>query len=606
MKKLALVIFLTGVAQMLPMAARAQGHPTTPAGRPASRSKEAESGAAEARRQAALQRVRGLVERVQNFKNDELKIRTLVTMADALWRAEGDEAYARQLFLQAYELLKAGGPPDASGPAQTALGGAPARPRRGLGRPYLRTFLIQKLARHDIELAKQLAADNPAGGGQALAAEQNLSVAFSLAEEGDASTVKEFTRQGLEGVGITRSNAMLVLSVLGRLRVKDEKSANELFLFTLSRLTAHESAGVDELLIIGNYLFSSSLSLASETEGNILVTPIAVGKVGLPADISLDRPNVNPELARAYLEAASRVLKRMADPAQMQRYAAASHLLLPKARRFAPGLAPTFAELSATLGYVPPPAPDIIKPGVGDTAGVPDVEGALRKGDSIADEVLRDEFYLGQVKSYYGRGEFEAARRLASRVSAAQARAKLLDLINFRQAVSLSGRGDFVEAERLLSKVGPGTEIVLGRLALAGAYLNKGDNAGARYSLNKATKEVASVQSEELQGGLLVAAARVFAGFDAISGANLLRQAVQTFNRGKGVPPNRPGMVSVGKRTVTFDVSVKGVAPDDYYGALRPLADADPDGTVAAVLGLENESRLGLFIHAMVRALLPD
>src|SRR5687768_12440655 len=73
--------------------------------RPPSKSAPAhENETVELQRIRALSRVRGLADRVLSFRDVEAKVQTLIRIGDSLW--EHDEAYARQLFLTAFDVLK--------------------------------------------------------------------------------------------------------------------------------------------------------------------------------------------------------------------------------------------------------------------------------------------------------------------------------------------------------------------------------------------------------------------------------------------------------------------------------------------------------------------
>jgi hypothetical protein len=166
-------------------------------------------------------------------------------------------------------------------------------------------------------------------------------------------------------------------------------------------------------------------------------------------------------------------------------------------------------------------------------------------------------------------------------------------------------RGEVEATEQFVKRLAPGIGRSLIRLALAQAYAAKGDRVGARAALGQVFKENADGSGELRQAHLLLAATKVAAQFDPLEGANLLRQAVKAFNSADGARGGeRFGQVVVGSRTITFDTALKGVSAGDFHGALKPLAAADPDGTVAAVLQISKESILSQALPALARALL--
>lgn len=577
----------------LALAASAQQPPAASGRRPAAPSPE--SNAAAAKRLAAVQRVQLLADRAQKFQTDELKLRTLATLADILWQAEEDSA--RRLLLRCVELLKSSKPADSSSSAAANGNSNTARGMRANNFQFLRQFIIQIAVRRDPELAKLLTKDTTLfGEGQTeFTGRQNLDVAFDLARNGDAAAAAEFAQRGLAG-GLTKGDAPLVLNLLAGLRARDEKAADELFRQTLARLAAQPASEVDALLIIGNYLFTNDKSAPALPASAVIVMPISLGRIVLAADLTVDRPGVSDELARGYLKVALQLLTRPAEPNDRARHAAAAAMLLPKTRRFAPELASPFTELAAAVALPQSSA----KPAAGKS-----VEDVLRELDSMTDDTRRGESSLSQARSYYARGDFEAAGKVADRIKNSDARAKVLNLIVFRQASLALERGEVEAAEQFAKRLAPDMGRSLIRLALAQAYAAKGDRVGARAALGQVLKESATDSGELRQAQLLLAATKVSAQFDPLEGANLLRQTVKAFNSADGARGGeRFGQVVVGSRAITFDTALKGVSAGDFNGALKPLAAADPDGTVAAVLQLGKESILSQALPALARALL--
>ena len=561
-------------------------------------------------RETALQRVQSLAERVMTFQDNEQKIRGLIFFADLVWTKTKDETYARQLFAKANDILTAAANTSAAvstvsqstdKPSQIA----PARLRA------LQTLYLQVLARHDAELAKKSAKSFAVSSGPDFESANNLRIANDLFMNGNSALAAEFAESGLKGNLRGTSRLMQVITLLDGLRGNDEQAANRLFLTSLKFLTEDPTTEANDVLLLGNYLFTTSLVQTQLPGGRLMVSPTRVGAVSVIADVSVNRRSISAELVRPYLEAAAEVLARDAtDVAEMQRRYAAAYLLLPKALSFAPDLVSRFSLLAAGTGQDLAKATDADRKAAtkASDSGPLDLETVQRKIDEISDATAKDEYRLQMVANFYVGGNLNFAEKLAEQMYDLPSRKTLLDVISFARAVDALGRGQSELAEQTAAKVDYSTLRILLRLQLATFYLKQDDTARASSSIETALSEAAK-KSDLRDSILLLKGVETLAPIDKQRSLTAFREVVGLLNNSEvknleGIPVNVTARVEVGKRTVSLPLLLRGISVGSFYGTMKVLLAYDVEGTIGTVLQLKNESLLRQAMVALAGTLL--
>lgn len=564
-----------------------------------------------AERQArAVQEVRGLADRALRFQNPELKIRTLVQLADVLWDKGQDEDHARGLFLNTYALLK-GLKPQKAAPAP---GGEDKNATLTVDKYNgLLTLLMQKLNRHDAALAERLLAEGghvPATG-QHVKFTENVKQANELLWKGRQAEAVKAAERALEGRLSGMHNLLSLVNFMHTLRKSDAKAADELYLLTLAQFKNQPGVNAHDVLVLGNYLFvSASLAEHLRSAPQVFVVPARVGDITLQADISADRPNLSPASARAYLGLAAEVVSRPpVDAADGKLQAAAAHLLLPKAQRFNTEVAPRLAAVAAMLGDPPSAERPDTEMAAAPRAKGTDVESVLRELDGITETQARHKYLLSQFRSFYLRGDIDAASAVADKAQEADLRRPLADLVSFARATSPLESGQLGPAEQAVDRLGSPSLRRLLRLGMARAYLKKKETAAA--------ENVIAVVIKEAQGGAegaqqlypLLNAVEMQAQVDATVAAGRLGDLVRAFNaagpKGAATPTTwLSETVRYRDHAITFPLRVAGVSRGDFYPPLRLLALNDSRGVVSSVLEIRDESVLSDAIQALSRALL--
>jgi hypothetical protein len=565
-------------------------------------------------RVATFQLVQSLIDRVRKFENTEARIHALVSLGDVLWTTGGDEALARQLFLTSYNQLKALKPVESNERTVSNNDDGKDAALTVSKVSSLRSYIIRYLARHDAGLAQRWATQPNSTAGASGSASGHIDTALELLRDGQADVATRFAQlglnQGINGVTVTLN----VVTFLNRLRGRDEKAGNQLFLETLSHLVKQRQVDANDLLIIGNYVFTSSaLPPDMLSPERIFIAPIRVGNVNLQADVSADQPNMSPAMARAYLDAAALVLNRsVPDVNERLRYRATSYLLLMKAQHYAPDIVHRFAAVASGDGFTPPmslPQSPTISPTRPIDTSPMDLAAVMKKIEEIGDDLHRDEYSLRMVGYYYRKDDLASARAIADRIHDLALRSRLLSLIDYRQIAKSLERGEVDSIEQRIDKLPAGLERVVMSLAAVRIFLERGDQLRARRHLDVAFNDARGNVETPTRAFAILAIAEILSQFDAATSASALREAVQAFNNSKGESASvlrleQTAKATIGNRSETFRTTFGWSNLGNLQRALKPLILADSQGTIDAILDLKNEHILGQSIVAITSVFL--
>jgi len=374
----------------------------------------------------AVYLVHGLAEKILALKDVKTKTIGSARLANLLWK--DDELYSRSLFDKALSMTTGDG-------IDSKL------------QASLRRRIIAQIARRDpgwakrlIEAATQKVSSEIDGKARS---DLNLSTAKDLLEEDSDGAVK-FAERSLQG----DINLTFLLDFLLSLRKKNETSANQLFLQTLTHLAQQSTVDVKGFHTIGIYLFTAPDLLESDGYAITLVDNMLV------PNITTQRPGVPMSLVRAYLGVAGKILWRsVSDPEQRQVSYALGRLLLPKATSAAPDLAaPIEAAMSAISSAIPPRLTEDSAYKYMDMAR-PTAEERLNNAENELDQLSRDIAYLDLAFQSWLKGDFKMARIAGSRISDQEANNRMSVLNNFGFPLTFAPiQFEFGPAFRIVSK----------------------------------------------------------------------------------------------------------------------------------------------------------
>lgn len=556
-------------ALIVPLSAAYAAPAQQPAAAPPQRPRPAYQSSARSGRPAALddaKRSRREViysfgARAARIDDSFTKARTLTDLADRLW--EFDESYARQLFSLAYDELRLKKP--------TA---AEERQKR-----QLISALVVKAAKHDPAAA--LYFSKSAGG-----IDQNVHLLAARAiAQSDAKQAVEYAEQTLDGEALRN-----VSGLLSTLRERNKAVADEFFLRLLSLAVEQRALDGETLMKLGTYVFTSPA--LSPNEGGYEMK--SVGGVFV-VNLSADRPEVSPEVTRAYLQAAITVLTRpTADPEQQRLYYIAGRQLLPRVRALLPSRAAELDGWMKTLGDTLPH--ELTRDSAYETLSAQsyqlNLDTATKGIDKLPNDSARDAACVSLAHAFSEAGKFADAAALADRVREPSLRSQLSNLISFRRAAAALADGQVERAKSEADALTPGITRGVLRLGVAHELLQKADKPGAVEAIDQALLDARST-ADPRSPQLIIAAASILSGIDARSAVETLSEGVEALSqKGAGASPAAwSERVKAGAVVCEFSLLVKGV-PLSFEDALPSLLAADFDGTVTRVMMIGTEQAL--------------
>lgn len=528
-----------------------------------------------------------LADSALSIKDVELKIETLGRLADLLWTV--DPGSARSLFQRTLDLLRAIEPADDKS-LTTSNDGIVRLPRGKLITLYVRFFSL--LAQHDLTWKEQLLEQAPEFvNTPGLARNLDLSTANLLLQTKDLKAF-EFINAGISGGVTGLADIMQILDLLRRFRALDTRKADQLFLQVMHQLEAQTSVSPDDLLTIGNYLFTGQPP-TSGPEDRVLISPVYVGSVGFHADISYDRPGISAEAVDGYLRTSVAILSRQtgSEGIQVQNRAAA-FLLLPKARRLAPDLVPILSNLSS--GIEPTRTNSVEARGmISERVDPMTVESVIEKLEAIKNPLQKDEYCLRMVWSFYLAGDFAAAATLTERMRSPEVREQLSPLIPIGKAINSLKKGDLESARLQTRELVQGKERGFLWFAIAARMIEKGDLQSGRMAIDGGLADARRTDGST-RASLLLLGSELMSGIDPASGARILSEAVtiiNTFDSNLSDPLRfeRFVRIRVGSQTAIFSTDVNGAKTGTVRGALNVPVSRDPNGAISLILQLRNE-----------------
>lgn len=562
-----------------------------------------------ASRLRAIDEVRAMADRALRFQDSQLKIRTIVLLADVLWSKGQDEPEARLLFLKADQLIRS---------VRTRSDDLASRNEKNLDAASvspsvlrsLKSLLVQRVSAHDASLGQRLSREYGLGDGSLadIAYQDSFAVSAMITRGQIASATKSLQnrinddlsgRQALHGF----------LQLLLQLRAQDAQAADGLFTEATVRMGGHPNVTANDVLIMGNYLFASRfMNAALLREPRMFGTsPIQLGEVLVQADVAQVRPDISTGTARAYLGAATQILERGSyDPEETKRRAAAAYLLLPHAQAFAPEFVPQLLAIQRGPG---------IDFSLRRTNALPltengkvDLKAVLESVDAISTSKLRDQYILITVRKLYLRGDLDAALAVGEKMEDLTGRNQLVSVITFARAVKSLEEGQIEIAQKSLNRVTSSLQRFLLRLGLARLYLKQHDEPAAGALVNEAIKDIRDQGDDLEQPYLILSAVGMLASFDLPVATDRLRDAIKAFNALEPPRKARAGAslletITVGDSSTSFPLQISLVKFESLGATIKSLS-SDPQGVRAILYELKDERILSEGMIAFAYALL--
>lgn len=547
-----------------------------------------------------------LAEHAINLRNLELKVRTLIGLADLSWNH--DETFGRQLFLKAFEVLRLTKPVEKA--TRPATGDSTAEVGEITKNRLISLYILffAHLAKHDPNLEQTLLGESQREFLDVpnINRSLDLSAASMFLQENDPRAFDYLSKGAANGIN-GHLQTMQVLDLLMRSRAQDEQRADQLFLEVLKQLTSQAKTSADDYLTIGNYLFTSPQSV--NFPNKVVVSPVYVGKVGFHADISVDRPSIQPLLIQAYLKAAIAIFSRRGvdDSAQLQNRAAA-FLLIPKARRFAPNLLPELVSLASGLEGVRTNSTDAGTTGTQRLDSKPDLESVTATLEKIKDDEKRNEYVLRMIGFFYSNADFKLARTLADKITLLSVREKLSDLISFRESVVALQTGSVSQAISQARRLTPTPQRSFLWFAIAKVLIEKRDLRGARSAIDAGLDDARRADGSAKASLLLLAVEQV-GKIDSDAAQGTFIEVLETLaaidsDVREPLGFDRSVAIKIGSQVSIFNTNINGINPGTLSGAMKHTLGRDHEGITSSLLGLSNEHLRSSAILALASAAL--
>jgi hypothetical protein len=553
--------------------------------------------AAKARQALALNHAHALGDRFGKFRDGIVSAEAEGTLASVVCKY--DHAYAVSLFERALGQLR-DQDPGAGESGHAAFQFARSAVLRDAGQCDAKLAVKQVQGGADLGTAMSLASSDPDA-----AAQMAASAASSVLNHQQMSSL---------------------FFVLRTVRAKSPAAADQIFLQALQTIDAAQTFSPLTFLTLGNYLFGPV------TNGKMGDAISYRGVGGVPTiDITANRSGATAALVRPYLETALDLLNRpldtgaggnsMESDTAQTRYAMA-YQLVPKAQEFAPDLVGAFQSAMATLAANLPDS--FLDPSTFGGLGTSIEDNSATTKEIAADSTdpaRKDELRLNLISNLFRGTDTAKMRELARGMDDADAKAKVMDLIAFREGTLALEKKDIAGAKQAITALGPSGKRALLELGLA-PLIKEHDQSYQTYS--QAIRDAAYAPMM-LTPNLLLAAARGLSALDADYAMGVLASAVDAYNEldrkypqlaARGVsfstgwfqagktkddepPPGRSGEVIQGFMEFVdthtlragFLLPAAGVEGLEMDQALAPLAGRNAERVRAIVEGLESEQR---------------
>jgi len=554
------------------------------------------------RRSSILGHAHSFSTRLQSLQGPRYRVLGLAQLGTVHCKA--DPQFARLMFETAHQHLLI-----AEGDARAQ------KPPKNLS--SLRTGFQGRVVACDRSLASEFARQAPENSPQERGYAWQIAAAQQQLNE-DPDSAAALLGQAVDtsptGVSMTH-----LAGLIRQLRGKNDTAADALFLRAVEEIRRRPAVNLDDLMSLGLVLFSAPNSVGIDDA----VTYRSVGGPGGASVIvlSVDRADLKPALARAYLDAVTDILARPLanERARAQTYAL-GQMLLPKVQTYLPERAALLQGVLLLLNVGLPPKitdPASYAP-LSESVESTDERG-VEQIENISDQATKDRLYVNHVRGHLlFRNKLEHAREIARRVKNASLRKTLLLELDFISAAQLLERKQPGPALEIAAQMAAGIERCL--LRLSAASLTEDKKAAASYVI--AALEDARAVDDDRRPYLILAATGVLLPLDLPAARDTFAQAVFALNgepppglprtasakteRKSRLMPAGPGYfmtyVDETNEVSTIPLKVPGVKAYDFESVMLPLFAIDALGTEALVKTLVSDSLLYRALPVLAKA----
>jgi hypothetical protein len=575
------------------------------------------------RRATAISLATGLGDEARSFRDEQLRARVQMRVADALW--ESDTVQARALFHRAWEAAESAdresfrifeeklraekergdyagsGPPNLRGEVLRLA----ARRDRALGDEFL-AKLSEAADRENQNLAVNAnnAPAQPTADPESppFVVAQRLLLARQSLEEGDIERALQFADRALDIV-TTRG-----INFLSMLREKDQAAADKRFALMFQRAAADPSSDAASVSVLSSYAFTPFMTLIVRRDGR--------NHTSMERDRVI-APNISPELRAAFLRAGAQILLRpVPTPDQDRTIAGRGGLyftiarLLPLFDQYASDFSP---ELRAQMGALAPDAPERFRSGtdkmltrglVPDEAQRDEGQEALESADRAATPADRDLSFARAALVAARKGDM-GAHDLVDKIQDSEMRKSARAFVDFTLVGRAIERKEAQEALRL-ARTGELTSIHrVWALTEIARLMKQTDTKSAGEILDEAAMEARRIggTDPDRTRALLGVATRMHE-VDRTRAWEIMNEAVKAANASTGFTGADAEIVSrfqTSRGTSTTNFTVESFDLNPIFGL---LARDDLFRAVELAKSFTNETPRATATLAIIRAVL--
>lgn len=499
-----------------------------------------------------LASIRGIIQQLGRIESGSTRSGATAQIADAVW--ETDNGFARELYLQSLDMIA---PRDEDTEKEKKKKKATFRK------------VVSLIAKRDSAWAKTIL--DRAVMETAESAQANLDTAEDLVKT-DPKLAADFANRSLQ-LEITDG----LVSLLKNLRQSNPAEADRLFVNIINRYQQQQNQDASRFGLLGTYLFGSPYVDPRDTQ-NISYT--RVGNVMFP-NISTNLPNINGSLVRTYIGGAVTIVNRPTDNSEQRqlRYVL-SHLLIPKARQFAPDYvgALSGAMAASALGEDVSAfqSADAFRNINNTQTGT--IDEQIAEIEKNPDVYTRNQLFLNLAHRTWRANDFPGARKANAGIEDKDVNSAVNTLILFGETKNALKKREVTleEAIPMVEKLPRSLEkSVLWLDICAKAEKSKRPDL-ASYSLEMALKTSAQLSNENVPY-ILAYISGELAGKDSLQSEVVLREAVKEFNKLERVQaPSLVRKVRIEPLSMPFQLSAEEVSLD-FQSSFRKAASGRED-----------------------------
>jgi hypothetical protein len=224
-----------------------------------------------------------------------------------------------------------------------------------------------------------------------------------------------------------------------------------------------------------------------------------------------------------------------------------------------------------------------------------DAQEKLKEIEKLPDTCSRDREYAQAALALSYAKDFREARKIADRIDNLEQRGAVLQFTYYDEAAALIDSGDLVRSLEAVEKVAAKEQRAVLYVRVANAALKKSDKAMALDVLNRARSLVRDADDAELQAGVLLSVAAVYARFDASEATYVSRESIKAVNRMKERVDETFSVLRQVSLSCVGDIRLHAgreqVEAFSFYETLGAIAKSDAQAEGALALATEIQDK---------------